>query len=129
MPALARFVAEALRGRDRPVIDEPGASLGAREILERSERIRKGLCGSGIGPNEPIVVRVANRSADIAAFLGVWLAGGVAVPVNAAVPAAVLDRVNAATGVRLHLDGATGNVSTVASESPPERPLLEGQQF
>jgi long-chain acyl-CoA synthetase len=126
MPALARFVAEALRGRDRPVIDEPGASLGAREILERSERIRKGLCGSGIGPNEPIVVRVANRSADIAAFLGVWLAGGVAVPVNAAVPAAVLDGVNAATGVRLHLDGATGNVSTVASEPPPERPLLEG---
>jgi acyl-CoA synthetase (AMP-forming)/AMP-acid ligase II len=126
MPALARFVAEALHGRDRPVIDQPGASLDAWEILERSERIRIGLCGSGIGPNEPIVLRVANRGADIAAFLGVWRAGGVVVPIHAAVPAAVLDRVNAAAGVRLHLDGATGTVSTVASEPPPERSLLEG---
>ena len=97
-PALARIVTDALRGGDRPVIGGPGISLGAREILDRADAIRKSLDRLGIAPDEPILVSVANRGADIAAFLGVWLAGGVVVPLHATAPAAVRDGLLGASG-------------------------------
>jgi len=125
-PALARIVTDALRGADRPVIGGPGTSLGAWEILDRADAIRKSLDRLGIAPDEPILVSVANRSTDIAAFLGVWLAGGVVVPFHAAAPVTVRDGLIADTGSRLHLDGESGALRAVAAAPPPERQLLNG---
>ena len=49
-------------------------------------------------PNEPVIVRIGNRPADLGSLLGVWQAGAVAVPLH----------VNAAPSTGAALIKATG---------------------
>lgn len=73
-----------------------------------------------------MLVSVGNRAADFAALLGTWRAGAVAVPVHSTTPGRVLESLREATGVRLVLDGATGEAARVADRPPPGRALLDG---
>ncbi len=124
-PLLASLVLEALRdGRD-PVIAEGSEQLRAPALLERARAVQAGLAGRGLRPDEPVIVRVALHPADFAAFLGTWMGRGVAVPVHAGTPEAVLRALQERTGARLTLTGATGAIDDHGS-APPERPLLRG---
>jgi acyl-CoA synthetase (AMP-forming)/AMP-acid ligase II len=82
---------------------------------------------AGLTPHEPVIVQVANRAVDLAAFLGVWRAGGVVVPAHRAMPAAVLADLVATTGARVAVDGA--DVRALAERPPQARPLLDGAAF
>jgi long-chain acyl-CoA synthetase len=72
-------------------------------------------------------VRVANRPGDLAAMLGVWLAGGVVVPVHAAAASNTVRSVGQATGARLVVDREA--IDTTAAAAPARRPLLDGAAF
>ena len=86
-----------------------------------------GLRDAGLGPNEPVLVPVANEPRDVAALIGVWIAGGVAVPIARQAPRAALAGIRAQIGARFSvINDANEVVAVLNSETPPPRPLLEG---
>jgi acyl-CoA synthetase (AMP-forming)/AMP-acid ligase II len=71
-------------------------------------------------------VLVGNEARDFCALLGVWLAGGVVVPVYRGTPAAVREATRAATGARFLAGADDAALRRVAGDAPPHRPLLRG---
>ena len=118
--ALCRILAEA----GGAVEEEGGAMTTAAELRTAAADIAAQLQQAGLRAGEPVVVCVANRAADIAALFGVWLAGGVVVPLHAgaaeATRAAILDQ----TRARIEVNAVA--VARLADTPPPARPLLEG---
>ncbi len=61
-------------------------------LESKAASIAASLLAANIVPNEPVLIAVTNTAPDLAAFYGVWKAGGVAVPLHAkAVSATVSD--------------------------------------
>ena len=92
------------------------------ELLACAHSVRESLEKAHLLADEPVHVRVSNQPLDLAAFLGVWLAGGVVVPVHRASPAGATAQVLAKTRARFEWDAS---LRTVAEERPPARPILE----
>jgi len=105
-------------------IEADGATLRAHTVAAAASALAARLTEAGLRPDEPVVVTVANRPADIAALFGVWQAGGVVVPLHAA--AAETTRAAVIEQVRPRFLLADGELLTVADAPPPERPLLRG---
>lgn len=118
---------EFSRFADRPALHDAGGTVTYRELAEAARRLERALREAGIAADEPVIVPVANEARDAAALVGTWLAGGVAVPVARAAPAAVVDGVRAATGARLFaVNDPHEPVRGLAGEAPRHRPLLDG---
>jgi len=90
---------------DRISIRDGDAGWSGRQLLERTDRMRRSLGELGIERNEPVVVFVSNIAADFAALLAVWEAGGVVVPVHRGSPAGAFAPVLEATASRFQVDG------------------------
>ena len=108
--------------------------LRYRDIAEHARFIEATLVAAGVVASEPVHVHVSNQPLDIAALLGVWRAGGVAVPVHRTTPAAVAEAFARRTGARWLVDLQPGRPSdqalvTIAAEPPQKRALLQGAAF
>src|SRR3954452_16627177 len=57
-------------------------SLSYAEFLDSAHAVRDVLTSAALRPGEPVHVRVSNQPADLAAYIGTWLAGGGVVPVH-----------------------------------------------
>lgn len=124
-PALARLLGDALARTPAAGIAASGETpVMAGALLETADGIATALRDAGLATREPVHVRITNRPADLAAFLGVWRAGGVAVPILADIRPETLARLEAATSARLAI--AAGSISRIADAAPPRRPLLDG---
>ena len=97
--------------------------FGFRELLSQSDGVREALAQAGLAPHEPVHVRVSNQPPDLAAYLGVWLAGGVVVPVHRSSPEGAVAHVLSRTRARFEWDGT---LKALKQETPPRRPILEG---
>ncbi len=109
------------------VLSYAGLAAHAREVATA-------LHAAGIEADEPVHVNVSNDRLDLAALLGVWLAGGVAVPVHRTTPAAAVASGRAKSGARFLVDmqalaGTDRIVSAIAPTAPPFRPLLNDAAF
>ena len=67
------------------------SDLRYRDIAEQARAVAATLRAAGVEADEPVHVHVSNQPLDIAAILGIWLVGGVAVPVHRTTPSAVSD--------------------------------------
>jgi long-chain acyl-CoA synthetase len=97
--------------------------FGFREFLSAADEVRAALASAGLAADEPVHVRVSNRPQDLAAYLGVWLAGGVVVPVHRGSPPGAVSHIVSKTRARFEVDG---QLRTLQDERPPARPILEG---
>jgi long-chain acyl-CoA synthetase len=97
--------------------------FGFRELLAQADQARDALAQAGLAADEPVHVRVSNRPPDLAAYLGVWLSGGVVVPVHRSSPEGAVAHVLSRTRARFEWDGT---LKTLKQETPPRRPILEG---
>ena len=79
--ALAQYLEEALGRSEAPVEDSDGATVATQHLLSQARAVAADL--SAIEPGEPVLVTIANAPLDLATMLGIWLAGGVVVPVPA----------------------------------------------
>lgn len=119
--ALGRF-AGAIAAIDRAGA-HPYAALDAQAAA-----VARAL--AGCSPDEPVILRTSNRASDLAAFIGVWRAGGVVVPAHRSMPAAVLDELVQLTHARFIIDGAgVPPVQQIAGRPPERRPLLDDAAF
>jgi len=81
----------------------------------------------GIQPGEPVAVRVPPSAAGIGAVLGVWLAGGVLVPLDPTQPLLRQQQILDAVGVRLVISaGADTHSCAVTDTGNPARTIGAG---
>ena len=112
------FRATAKREAARDAVSDGHASLTYGDILAAADRGAHRLSQAGLKDSEPVVVPVSNIAADIPAFLAVWRAGGVVVPVHRTTPKAAVGALTARLGSRFALDG---DVETLSPEAPPRQ--------
>src|SRR5260370_37552665 len=84
-----------------PALDATDRVLTYRELSEAASAIERALLSVGLTPDEPVLVPVANEARDLAALIGVWRAGGGAVPVARHAPGSAGGAPPAATGARV----------------------------
>ena len=97
------------------------ASFSYAEFLDAAHAVRYTLARAALRPGEPVHVRVSNQPGDLVAYVGVWLAGGVVVPVHRTSPDAAVAHMAAKTRARFEWDGA---LREIGQAPPPERSLL-----
>lgn len=113
------LVEAAERFSSRPAIGD----LRYCEVLGHVEAVRGSLVSAGVQPNEPVHVRVSNQTQDLVAYLGVWQAGGVVVPVHRTSPPGAVAHVLAKTRSRFEWDTS---LRRLGDAPPPARPTLDG---
>lgn len=107
-----------------PALEDAQHSLSYAELASAARAVADRLREHAMHADEPVLVAISNAPADIAAFLGVWDAGGVVVPVSASAPAAATEATRAATNARLMV--TSGEATRLGDHPPPpERPLLK----
>lgn len=80
--ALLRLLEAGLGASAGVVADGDAPPLPVAGLVAAAAEIADALRDGGLARDEPVFVVVSNRVADLAAFLGVWMAGGVAAPVH-----------------------------------------------
>lgn len=123
MNALGTLLRDALAS-DGAIEEGQSAPVPFADLRRMAGRVASALAAHRIAADEPVHVVIGNRAADIAALLGVWVAGGVAVPVHVGAQAATIERLAALTQARLLVDGAA--VRLIFGNAPPVRELLRG---
>src|ERR1700751_5067409 len=58
-------------------LEEKDETISYKELSALSDTVAGALRGRALTQDEPVIVPVANKARDPAAFIGVWLAGGV----------------------------------------------------
>lgn len=116
-------------------LSSPGGVLTYASLADHARSVSTTLQAVGIQTNEPVHVNVSNDPLDLAALLGVWQAGAVAVPIHRTTPAAAVASVHAKSGARFLVDmlsqarSAESMVTVIASEVPPSRAILKNAAF
>jgi acyl-CoA synthetase (AMP-forming)/AMP-acid ligase II len=128
MANLGSMLLEKFAGfADAPALDDLSGTLTYRALSQAAQNVEHALRNERLAADEPVLVPVANEARDAAALVGVWLAGGVAVPVSRHAPASAIELVRAATGARFSVTNAADElVRKLADNAPPHRPLLGG---
>lgn len=75
-----------------------------RELLRQAQSTSGELQDAGVLADEPVCLMVSNEPGDVAALLGIWLAGAVAVPVHRTSPAALREEVQTRVRCRFVVD-------------------------
>lgn len=112
-------------------------ALTYAELGARTDQLARALLAVGLAPDEPVLVPVSNRPGDLVAFLGVWRAGGVVVPVHRASPGPVVQEHLDATAARFVVRKGgeiavagpwreSGDLLVAAHGAPPPREVLSG---
>ncbi len=120
--ALADLLSGALASLVEPVTGAGGEAQPPAALLAIADRVQSALAAQGLARDEPVHLRIGNRPADVGALLGIWQAGGVAVPVHVSAAPATRERVQALTAARFLIDGDT--LSVIGDAQPPRRDLL-----
>src|SRR6516164_1707402 len=110
-----------------PALNDTGGTLSYRVLAGEALKVASALNNLGVSEDEPVLVSVANEARDVSALIGVWLAGGVVVPVGRHSPDAAIDGLCEVTGARFVItNDETELVTRVSHQEPPIRPLREG---
>jgi len=97
------------------------------EFLSAAHSVRTALVQAGVTANEPVHVRISNQPQDLAAYAGVWLAGGVVVPVHRSTPEGATAHVLKKTRAHFEWDALSASpLQRLAADAPAPRPILEG---
>ncbi len=104
--------------------DADALELSMREVMERATRVARHLIAEGVKKGDRVVVMLPTGPEWLAAFFGVQLAGGVAVPVGPNLSFGGMDRY--AETVRAILDDAGAHVLVGGKPIEPYLPALRG---
>src|SRR5262245_60308152 len=99
--ALTMFLASVQRNPDGDFIRYFGAGIAGRELDQLSDAFAVALAGLGVHRGDRVALYLQNVPQFVIGLLGVWKAGGVAVPVNPMNRARELDAVLRDSGARV----------------------------
>jgi len=115
--ALGGLLRDALAGGAQ--VDEARGNV----LLAQAQALAASLAQHGLLPQEPVHLHVGRGAADLVGMLGIWLAGGVVVPLHVTAAASTIDALGQATGARLVVGDM---VTVIAAASPAPRAMLSG---
>ena len=118
-----QFRATAAAEAARPAVDDGETELTYAALNAAADAAARSLAAAGLEAHEPVVALVAHRAADVAAFLAIWRAGGVVVPIHRSQPKAAFRGLCERLGNRFVLDGG---LATLSRPPPARRALLDG---
>jgi acyl-CoA synthetase (AMP-forming)/AMP-acid ligase II len=95
--ALARLLIDHPFAADEPLLHSRDETLTAGDARAEAAAIAASLRDAGVAPGHGVAVQMPNGPHVITAMVGVWLAGGVFVPVNPRAPEPEVARVLDAT--------------------------------
>jgi long-chain acyl-CoA synthetase len=105
MSVLARLLEQACRQQGPKIaLRSETLQLSYQELLERSRDLASLLQSRGLAGGDPVLLKCSNHPLDFVAMLGVWLGGGVAVPVHRTSPAGVVQGIQAKAQCRFLMD-------------------------
>ncbi len=114
MAALADYLQAALARSAAPIEGADGP-VAPENLLARARVIADELAALKIAPSEPVLATISNHPADLAAMLGIWLAGGVVVPLHADAAARTAEGLQRAVGARLRVESDRIEIVAAAS--------------
>ena len=97
MPAHHAFAEHVLRAPEAVAVVGNGRELSYEDVDRHANRLAHRLIADGVGPEVPVVLRMARGPELLVAMLGVLKAGGAYVPVDPSTPDARFDHVVADT--------------------------------
>jgi long-chain acyl-CoA synthetase len=106
--SLASLLMEHPFADDEPLLYGPDSMLTAGDARAAAEAVADGLRGYGAEPGTAVAVQLPDGPDLITTIFGIWLAGGVFVPVNPRYPAAELERITTATHPQFLIDSPHG---------------------
>jgi len=101
-----------------------GEWFGANDIAASADSIANDLSSAGLTPDEPVILFISNAPEDLAGFLGIWSAGGVAVPIHVDTPEQAAKALKARLQARFSVRRFA--VKTISQLRPPDRKVLQG---
>lgn len=102
---LATHLVRAARaGGDRVALLGDGKQLTYAALLDGAQALAGALRSAGVEHDEPVLVQCSNHPLDFVAFLGVWMARAVVVPVHRTTPSAVVETMQAKALSRFRVD-------------------------
>ena len=110
-PLVGALRAACSRHGPRTALTGEDIELSYRALWEQAGILAKQLVEAGSIENEPVSVCCSNHPTDFVAFLGVWIAGGLVVPVHCTSPAEVVRTIQAKARCRLAVDWLAGPAS------------------
>jgi acyl-CoA synthetase (AMP-forming)/AMP-acid ligase II len=119
-PNLASLLVEHPFAADDPLLLTGDQSVTAGEARSAAAALAARLRDAGLRPGQAVAVRGPNGPDLVITMVGVWLAGGVFVPVNDRAPADELARVLAAVRPALVIDGAGLEVCVDPGDHGPD---------
>lgn len=123
------FCTLILRQTGGGIVDDRGP-VSIKNIQILAGQVGDCLRGAGLEQNEPVLVPINARAEDVAAIIGVILAGGVAVPLHVSAHADSVAQVRSVTKARYEVTmperGAdiTPALVHLVDVAPPPRPIL-----
>jgi long-chain acyl-CoA synthetase len=118
--------AACLKYGARTALTADKETLSYSKLNDIAKEYAEQLIELGVRPNEPVLVIVSNQMMDVAAILGVWLVGGVIIPVHRSSPDEVLKKLQIKTKARFEINKS---ILVLAKEIPPEREILLNAAF
>ncbi len=88
LPLMPAILAAARERPADPLLLTPQRSYGHGELCGCAARIAAALREAGVAPRRRVAIYADSYDGFFAAMLGIWLCGGVAVPINTSLPAA-----------------------------------------
>jgi long-chain acyl-CoA synthetase len=120
--ALARSLVDALSNSQFENTADAGGRPQGPAVLSTAHHVAAALAQRDLAPGEPVHLTVAGRLPDLGALLGIWLAGGCAVPIHAEASTSTADMVRKATAARFSVD--VDKLHMISEAAPPLRELL-----
>ncbi|HEX4247442.1 MAG TPA: class I adenylate-forming enzyme family protein [Pseudonocardia sp.] len=120
MNVLTSLERAALHRPDELAVRKDGVALTYRELFDTAARFAGHLVREGLRPGERVGIYLHNELAWLPALLGIWRAGGVAVPFNYLFAPAALRHAAADSGARW--------VLALATDVPRLRDTLQGTE-
>ncbi|MGP0051434.1 MAG: amino acid adenylation domain-containing protein [Solirubrobacteraceae bacterium] len=112
-------VARALAEPERTAVVDRDGTTSYGELLTRASAFAHTLGEQGLAAGEPVAILLDKGGAQVAAALGVLLAGGAYVPIDADQPAARVQAIVERSGARHMITSET--IDTLATAPPPAR--------
>ena len=120
--ALAEILGAALKPAGYAIASTSGEAQQGDSLLALADRVRHALVERNVAQHEPVHVSIGNRPSDLAALLGIWQAGAVAVPIHGLAAASTIARVQRISCARFLIDSDWLDV--IGEQPPPDRALL-----
>ncbi|MBB6344696.1 acyl-CoA synthetase (AMP-forming)/AMP-acid ligase II [Nonomuraea muscovyensis] len=110
---------QAARHPEAVVIDDDGARTTLRDLLAAARRTAAGLVALGVAPGDRVAIWGVNDPTWVVRAFGVWLAGGIVVPLSARCKGLEAAGVLGRTGVEVLLTGDGPPDAVLADLLPP----------